>query len=133
MACTVTAPARTEFEFVRALHDQAREPGTCFGPVLQLSFSALRLSVLEEAFDSDQAHDLLWEGFHPEVVDAMAFSLCASHWLDLSCHVWLRARVLGRFDWHSAADRLLHDTCEAAGWDTKEIANMFVWQQARLT
>lgn len=133
MACTADNPATNEFEFVRDVHTRTREFGECRGPLLRLSFSAWRLAVLEDAFESETAHELLWAGFHPEHADAMDFTVCAVHWMDLSCLVWLRARRFGRADWHAEADQLLRDACSAAGWDPKEIVNMFAWQRARLT
>lgn len=133
MGCVVTHPTVSELDFVRALRDRSREFGACRGPLLRLSFGAYRLATLEDTFDSAAAHDLLWAGFHPEHLDAMDFTLCAVHWMDLSCLIWYRSHQAGRSDWHANADQLLRDTCNAAGWDPKEIENMFAWQQARLT
>lgn len=141
MACTPTHD-RTELDFVLSLATRTKEIGECRGPLLALALWNWRAVSLEHIFDSAAASDVLWSGMQedlpppvpaPKALGTIQFSLCAAHWIDLACLCWMRSRQYRRSDWKSEADQLLHDTCVAAGWDEKEIVNMFAWQRARLT
>jgi hypothetical protein len=141
MACTPTHDL-SELDFVLSLATRTKEIGECRGPVLTLSLWNYRALSLEHIFDSAAASDVLWSGMqedHLPVAEGLQapgtihFSLCAAHWVDLACLCWMRSRQYRRGDWKLEADQLLHDTCVAAGWDEKEIVNMFAWQRARLT
>lgn len=129
MSCTAT-PDTGELDFVLALHTRSKAEGECRGPLLRLTFQRI--------FDSRSASDLLWSGFQHEIQygdywRGSQFDLCGAHWLDLACLIWMRARQQDSAEFHLEADQLLRDTCKAAGWDAKEIVNMFQWQRARLT
>lgn len=146
MACTPTHD-RTELDFVLSLATRTKEIGECRGPLLTLALWNWRAVSLEHIFDSAAASDVLWSGMQEQGLSStkgfgpakgfgsgiIHFSLCAAHWVDLACLCWMRSRQYQRSDWKTEADQLLHDTCVAAGWDEKEIVNMFAWQRARLT
>lgn len=127
---TETVTKTTELEFVHALADRSE---SCRGPMLRLAFSPIRAYSLETAFESPKATELLWEGHHVDGNLGVHFSLCAAHWIDLCALVWMRSQQYRRRDWRSEADHLLRDVCQAAGWDPKEIVNMFAWQHSQLT
>lgn len=136
MACTPTHDL-TELDFVLSLTTRTKEIGECRGPVLDLGLWNWRALTLEHIFDSPAASDILWAGMHEDRLRKrlgfIHFSLCAAHWVDLACLCWMRSRQYRDADFKAEADQLLRDTCEAAGWDEKEIGNMFAWQRARLT
>lgn len=131
MACSPT-DAATELDFVKALHTRTRDHGQCRGPLLTLFLWSWQLETLEHIFDSEPACDVLWGGFQPSLTTS-GFQLCAAHWFDLACLTWARALQHSRPDWSAQAEVLLKDLCDVAGWDAKEIVNMFAWQRARLT
>jgi len=132
MVCEPTN-AGSEWEFVRALATRNRDVGECRGPLLDLTLPPWRSLSLVRICDSAVAASLLWSGHVPEKAAGNIFALCAAHWLDLACLCWMRSQQKRRVDWAAEADELLDDLCTAAGWDEKEIVNMFAWQQARLT
>lgn len=133
MSCTAT-PTKGELQFVLALHTRTKAGGECRGPLVALTLEEAQAFTFARIFDSRSASDLLWDGFIAEADrPGLTFELCGAHWLDLACLIWMRAQQLGRRDYHEEADQLLRDVCEAAGWDPKEIVNMFQWQSARLT
>lgn len=134
MICTAT-PANGELEFVLSLHTRSKAEGECRGPLATLALKEAKAFAFARIFNSRSAEDLLWGGYCASDGQrpGMFFQLCAAHWLDLACLLWMRARQLGRTDYHQEADQLLRDVCEAVGWDPKEIVNMFQWQSARLT
>ena len=88
---------------------------------------------METIFASQAAVDLLWSEHHDDISHGVHFTLCAAHWLDLAALMWMRSRQADRADWHAESDHLLRDLCTAAGWDAKEIVNMFAWQHSQLT
>jgi hypothetical protein len=133
MGCSATADV-SELNFVLSLNTRSRKVGECRGPVITVPLSSWRVFTLEHAFDSTVAHDVLWSGYEERSASSqMIFALCGAHWLDLSCLLWARAQQSRRGDWHSEADQLLHDVCDHAGWDVKEIINMFAWRHVKLT
>lgn len=132
MACRDTETT-DELSFVQALHTRNREVGECRGPLLRLGLWSWRVFSLEQIFDSQAANDVLWAGMHEDGQLGIHFSLCAAHWMDLAALCWMRAQQHRRSDWHEEANQLLSEICVTAGWDVKEIVNMFAWQQARLT
>lgn len=132
MGCQESGSA-TEYEFVSDIVRRDRSPHTCCGPSVRLGFAAVRLACIEESFLSPQAHDLLWEGFEPDPIDAMYFTLCALHWMELACLVSMRGHMYDNAVWRSEGSILLTDICAQHGWDAKEIANAFTWQRVRLT
>jgi hypothetical protein len=121
----------TEFEFIRQLAD--RRPNECRGPLIGHIFSGYTVAGLEESFQSESAHDLLWDGFLPDCDTGLAFELCAAHWMDLACLTTARSRQHARRDWHALATFVLRETTTAAGWDLKEISNLLVWRRVPLT
>lgn len=133
MACTATPEVISELQFVLALHTRSREIGECRGPVLGLELPPVRCLTLEQIFDSKVAMDVLWAGHRSDQLYGSTFSLCAAHWLDLAALMWMRAQQQRRVDFYDEADTLLRDVCALAGWDPKEIVNMFSWQYTRLT
>lgn len=131
MSCTSTPTAMTELEFVQTL--ATRSVGQCAGPGLTLALQSYRVITLETIFHSDLATALLWDGYRCEGRTGTHFDLCAAHWLDLCALTWMRSQQYRKRDWHAEADQLLRDLCEQAGWDPKEIVNMFSWQRTQLT
>jgi hypothetical protein len=146
MVCTPTHDL-TELDFVLSLTTRTKEIGECRGPLLELALWNWRALTLEHIFDSPAASDILWAGMQEQDISVtkgfrpakkfgsgiIHFSLCAAHWVDLACLCWMRSRQHRDPEFKAEADQLLRDTCEAAGWDEKEIGNMFAWQRARLT
>lgn len=132
MPCTPTE-TKGELEFVQALLTRSRVEGQCRGPLLRLAMWSWRVLTLEQIFDSPAASDVLWQGVHDDGIMGIHFSLCAAHWLDLACLCWMRAHTQDRADFNAEAEQLLRDVCDTAGWDAKEIVNMFAWRHARLT
>ncbi len=130
---TETINKTSELEFVQSLVTRDDTLEACKGPLLRLAFSPWRTLTLETAFDSPVATDLLWDGHHLDGILGVHFTLCAAHWIDLCALVWMRSRQQRRSDWHGEADQLLRDVCDTAGWDPKEIVNMFSWQHSQLT
>lgn len=131
MGCTGSG-AMTEFEFVRSLN--WREADECTGPLVSLAFSAPVLGVLEETLLSEHEYELVWDGAAiTQTGDRLAFELCATHWLDVSYRAGLTGRRLRRSDISGLASALLENTCRAADWDPKEIANLFTWRRVSLT
>lgn len=128
MGCT-DAGTQSEYEFVRSSAD--REPGSCSGPLLTLSFAAFRLAQLEAALPSDSA-DFLWDGFQLDT-GPLTFAHCAAHWMDLSLHAGMSARLHRRGDWFNGASHLLDLIFTTAGWDRKEMANLLLWRRVQLT
>ncbi len=129
MTTCVQGDKMTELEFVQAL--TSRNPGgECDGPILRITLSPWRLFSLEQCFSSQRATELLWDNHHEDRCLGMHFSLCAAHWFDLCALGWLRAGQNRRSDWASEAEYLLKSLCDAAGWDAKEIVNMFAWQRS---
>lgn len=99
-----------------------------------LAFSAVRLHALEEAFQSQRASELLWGALVPRSDgDWLTFLLCAVHWMELASLIAVRAHQYLRGDWLSESSALLHEICDAAAWDPKEIANLLTWQRVQLT
>lgn len=134
MSCTPTSDTG-ELEFVLSLHSRTKEGAECRGPLVTLPLLE-RVFLFDRIFDSPAATALMWGGFHdgpPDMGYRFDFTLCAAHWLDLACLIWMRARQQDSADFHLEADELLRDICTASGWDVKEIVNMFQWQRARLT
>lgn len=132
MACLPTE-VRDELEFVHAMCGRSPDQGECRGPLLRLVFWPYRLFVLENILDCQSASDLLWDGFSGDRPQGVHFELCAAHWMDLVILCALQARRYRRQDWLNEAQHLLDGVCSTAGWDPKEIANMFAWQRERLT
>lgn len=132
MACLGSGSA-SEYEFVSAVVHERRNIHTCCGPLIKQGFLAPRLARIEDSFMSPMAHDLLWDGFDPEPIDAMYFTLCALHWMELACLVALRGHQYDDSAWRAEGSILLLRICATVGWDAKEIANAFTWQQVRLT
>lgn len=130
MACLPTE-TRGELEFVQALHD--REAGRCRGPLLRLGFWPYRIFVLEHILDSQEASDILWDGFREDGCVGVHFELCGAHWLDLATLCAVRSRQYRRKDWVGEAEILMREICQSAQWDVREMANMFAWQRQRLT
>jgi hypothetical protein len=130
MPCLSAEPC-SELDFVRALQD--RPEGECKGPSIVQTLWSGRVLLLERIFDSQIACDVLWSGYLVDRSDGLVFDLCAAHWFDLACFAWARSRQQSRRDWAWAAEELLQDLCHEAGWDAKEIVNMFAWQSTRLT
>lgn len=128
MSCTAT-PDSDELEFVRALHTRSKAEGQCRGPLLRLALLADRVFDLQHIFNSRSASELLWSGYQSDGCLGVHFILCGAHWLDLTCLVWMRGRQQDSVEYHLEADQLLRETCQAAGWDAKEIVNMFQWQR----
>ncbi len=122
-----------EYAFVAEIVNKRRDVHTCCGPLVRQGFSASRLAGIEECFDSAIAHDLLWAGFDPEPVDAMYFTLCALHWMEIACLVSLRGHQYDDAELRMTGTVLLMGICATLSWDPKEIANAFTWQQVRLT
>ncbi len=120
------APGRhlSEYEFVRALN--ARDPAdlhACAGPLVLHSFTVRDLIVVQTAFQSSRAHELLWRNFAPRFPVAMRFKLCLCHWLDLAGLVSLHGHQLAEPEWVQAASRLALLTITASGYDPKEVGN----------
>lgn len=132
MSCTAT-PDHDELNFVLALHTRTKDGSECRGPLLMLGLPPDKVLDFHKIFSSPSASELLWEGFSPEGVQLMRFTLCGAHWLDLACLIWMRAQQADDFEIHVEADQLLRQVCRTASWDAKEIVNMFQWQRARLT
>lgn len=131
MGCVGTGTI-TELDFIASMANRGADQ--CRGPIVDLSFSAVRLDTLETAFDSDQASGLLWGGLVHRTDGAwLTFGLCAIHWMDLASLVGVRARQYVRGDWMAEASILLNQVCEQAGWDPKEISNLLTWQRVQLT
>lgn len=120
----------SELDFVREMTHREARKGECTGPVIQLRFWAYRVFVLEHVLDSKEASDLLWEGFHEDPHEGVAFDLCAGHWLELAAVIELRAAQYRREDWAFMGRTLALDLCERAHWDPKEIVNFFAWQRS---
>ncbi len=132
MACRGTV-CPTEHDFVAQVVHERESIHTCCGPLIKQGFIAQRLARLEDSFQSGMAHDLLWAGFDTEPTDAMYFTLCALHWMELACLVSLRGHQFDDPALRSEGTILLSNVCATVGWDAKEIANAFTWQQVRLT
>lgn len=122
-----------EHEFVAQVVRERTDYLDCCGPLVRSGFTALQLYRIEEAFQSTAAHDLLWDGFDPDPIDAMYFTLCALHWLELACLVSLRGHQYDDSEWRVTGADLVYKICATQTWDPKEIANAFTWQQVRLT
>lgn len=129
--CTAT-DVHGELEFVQALHDRM-ETGACRGPMLMLRMPADRVCSIERILCSEIASNVFWSGFLTDGPGGVEFELCAAHWFDLSCLLWARGWERRRSDWLRRAEELLQDLCREAGWDPKEIANLFTWRRVRLT
>ncbi len=121
----------TELTFVQAL--AGRGESQCVGPGIELALEPYRVTFLSVIFGSHLANALLWGGHRTNGPMGLHFHLCAAHWLDLCALTWLRSRQYRSKAWHVEADRLLRDLCEHAGWDPKEIVNLFAWQRTQLT
>jgi hypothetical protein len=128
MSCAGSTPV-TELQFATVLRDGDRDLFDCCGPTLTLPFTAITVAVLEDAFNSPVAHDLLWSGYCPQYLDEIVFTLCVGHWMVLACLAGTRGRVYQRHDWVGAATALLTRICVSAGWDIKELVNMLSWQR----
>ncbi len=133
MTCQGSDKIQNEHEFVATVTRTGRALFTCCGPLIIQGLSAVQLALIEGSFHSQTAHDLLWAGFEPHLPDAMFFRLCALHWMELACLVSLRGHQFGDPALRSEGARLLSQVCATEGWDVKEIANAFQWQQVRLT
>lgn len=132
MTCLPTE-ACDELSFVRAVSARSPQVDQCAGPSLRISFWPYRVFILEHILASKEASDILWDGFREDDQHGVHFELCAGHWMDLATVCGLRARQYRRADWADQAQILLGQVCTVAGWDAKEIANMFAWQRLRLT
>lgn len=137
MSCTATSDT-SELDFVLALHTRTKELGECRGPLLALNLAEDRVFTLAKIFQSRSADDLLWAGHRGEEQrwlgpGMLLFQLCGAHWLDLACLVWMRCQQQDSVEIFMEAEHLMREVCQTAGWDAKEIVNMFQWQRARLT
>lgn len=131
MSCTAT-PDTGELSFVLALHTRTKAGAECRGPLVTLSLLD-RVFIFDQIFDSPTASALLWSGYDQDASLGFRFGLCAAHWLDLACLIWMRSQQQDRVEFYLEADQLLREVCQQAGWDAKEIVNLFQWQRARLT
>jgi hypothetical protein len=131
MGCSATE-ASTEYDFVTAIVRLRTDGLCCVGPYVRLGFSASTLEQIESAFMSPVAHDLLWAGYEPEPIDAMYFTLCALHWMELACLVNHRGHMFDDIDWQNQGATLLERICQTQGWDPKEIANGLAWRTTTL-
>lgn len=122
-----------EHEFVAQVTRSRADIWSCCGPRVTLAFSPVRLAEIEDALKSPSAHDLLWGGYDPAPIDAMYFTLCALHWMEIACLLSLRGYQFQCEPWRSEGSSLLEDLCREISWDAKEIANAFTWQRLRLT
>lgn len=131
MVCYGSGPI-SEFEFVRSLSN--REVDECAGPLVSLSFGAALLGVLEESLCSRDEYDLVWDNaVVTRTGDRLVFELCAAHWMEVGYRAGLRGRKALRSDMSTLASALLDNTCRAADWDVKEVANLFTWRRVSLT
>lgn len=132
MGC-LAVPGQTELEFIQSLRDRSEHNNHCAGPLVRLSFSPYRLSTIEEAFGSEVAHDLLWSGYLPHILDTAAFELCAVHWMDLACLVLARSALADATHWRFGGELILNQLFHKTGWDPREISNLLAWQRTYLT
>lgn len=132
MACLPTEVS-DELDFIHALMRRTSSFSQCCGPLLRIAFWPYRVFVLEHVLNSQQASDMLWDGFLEDGCVGVHFELCGAHWMDLAGLCQFRARQYRRDDWSTEAEQLLRDICVTARWDPKEILNMIAWQRERLT
>ncbi len=129
MTTCARGTAMDELEFVQSLSRRTLT-GECSGPVLHMALTAWRLFSLEQCLASQQAMEMLWDNYADDSAQGVHFALCAAHWMDLCALAWLRAEQARRSDWRSEAFYLVRQLCTTAGWDAKEIVNMFAWQRS---
>lgn len=125
VACT-GIDTQTEFEFMRST--DGRTFAQCRGPLVKLGFASHRLVTLQASLGGEQACDVLWDGFIAASLDRVMFSLCAAHWIDISCVSGLTGALSGRRDWIVEGVVLYRQVCRVLGWDAKELLNLAHWK-----
>jgi hypothetical protein len=127
-----TAGPCTELEFVQALN--IRLPGTCLGPGVALAVPYTRMVMLEDALREPLAIDFVWDRLiKDEITEQPLHAMCAAHWLDIASLVSVNARGHENAAWAELSSWLLINICRTAGWDPKEVSNLFIWRRVPLT
>lgn len=123
----------SEPEFVAEYARSGVLSPACGGALIPQQLPAWRLELIEQHATTAAASDRLWLNVQPEAPGYLTFTQCAMHWMRLAAALTIgavNARCPGAFE---EARRIVTDTTNLAGWDQKEIANLFRWQRVQLT
>ncbi len=107
----------------------------CAGGLITHSFSAWRLDLIEDSFvayDDPHPYDFLWNCYTDADARRIYFTMCAFHWMEIASAITVGVHLKGEKSWLFEAERITRDTMRAAGWDQKEIINMFHWRRLRV-
>ena len=130
MDCTGT-DLITELELVQRLNQHPED--ICIGPLVTLTLTQARASLLLgvlAVFEDPPPLSFLPVGrLHPDV----RLRLCGRHWLDLCYLCGVGACMVDSADLFTNTSWMLREACAGAGWDAKEISNLFAWRRVQLT
>ena len=118
----------SEMDFVASLKGRNHD---CRGPLLSLTLPHQHVTGIGDSLAGRD--DKLWSSIDTTSGDAVTFTLCAAHWLDLSYLTGVSGTLNCRRDWFLIASELLHQILNGAGWDPKEMSNLLAWRRGQLT
>lgn len=114
--------------------DRHKCAGPRIGRRINIEFAELLNDCVLDQRVRDQLADNIFDMPDADPLDLYADvvgELCALHWLEAACALGEGGEILHDDLAVQVAIQLISHTCDAAGWDMKEILNLCQWQRTR--